>query len=227
MDRAFVIGNGQSRLQIDLNNLRSKGTIYGCNALYRDFIPDVLVATDCKMREEIELSDINPDYLKNIPAIIPFYTRRPGKEIKTSTDRKWQEYDHINRSSRKIDEACWGYSSGSVALWYACQPGGGTENHDINHMYVYLIGVDLMGIGARDNDINNIYAGTNAYKPKTAAAIYYMNWVEQIRKIMLQFDKINFARVAPLNNFTPDQWNQVPNYREIDFEQFEKEINNV
>ena len=53
MDRAFVIGNGQSRLQIDLNNLRSKGTIYGCNALYRDFIPDVLVATDCKMSCQI------------------------------------------------------------------------------------------------------------------------------------------------------------------------------
>ena len=54
-----------------------------------------------------------------------------------------------------------------------------------------------------------------------------MNWLEQIRKIMQEFDKINFARVWPYNNFTPEQWSQVPNYREISFLDFEKEINNV
>ena len=46
MKIAFVIGNGQSRSHFNLNTLRGKGTIYGCNALYRDFMPDVLVATD-------------------------------------------------------------------------------------------------------------------------------------------------------------------------------------
>ena len=87
MERAFVIGNGLSRVGFDLNTLRGKGTIYGCNALYRDFMPDVLIATDDKIREEIELSEFNPDVLENIPAKIPFYTRRPGKIIKTHTDR--------------------------------------------------------------------------------------------------------------------------------------------
>ena len=60
MERAFIIGNGVSRKGFDLEQLRGKGVIYGCNALYRDFMPDVLVATDDKMREEIELSPINP-----------------------------------------------------------------------------------------------------------------------------------------------------------------------
>ena len=61
MERAFIIGNGKSRIGFDLNQLRGKGTIYGCNALYRDFMPDVLVATDDRMREEIELSEINEE----------------------------------------------------------------------------------------------------------------------------------------------------------------------
>ena len=217
MERAFVIGNGKSRIGFDLNTLRGKGTIYGCNALYRDFMPDVLVATDDKIREEIELSEFNPDVLENIPAKIPFYTRRPGKIIKTHSDRKWQEFDHVNRHSRKIDYN-WGYSSGPVALTYAAFD---------SHRYIYFMGFDLMGIGDRDNNINNIYSGTNAYKPDTAAATYYMNWVDQIRRIMLEYTDSNFTRVGALNNFVPENWRECPNHREITFEQFEKEINNV
>ncbi len=217
MKIAFVIGNGQSRSHFNLNTLRGKGTIYGCNALYRDFMPDVLVATDDKIREEIELSEINPDVLENIPAKIPFYTRRPGSIIKTHTDRPWQEFDYENSHSRKIEHN-WGFSSGPVALTYA----GFEENN-----YIYFMGFDLMGIGARDNDINNIYSGTNAYKPSTAAATYYMNWVDQIRRIMLEYSDRNFARVGALNNFVPEQWKECSNHREITFEQFEKEINNV
>jgi hypothetical protein len=226
MEKAFVIGNGQSRSHFDLNTLRGKGTIYGCNALYRDFLPDVLIATDDKIREEIELSEINPDVLENIPAKIPFYTRRPGKLIKTHVDRKWQDADYENRHSRKIEHN-WGYSSGPVALTYACLKGGGTENPNINNMYIYFMGFDLMGIGAEDKDINNIYSGTNAYKPETASATYYMNWVDQIRRIMLEYKSINFTRVGALNNFVPEQWKECSNHREITFEQFEKEINNV
>lgn len=50
---AFVAGNGVSRRQINLNQLKSKGKIYGCNALYRDFSPDYLIAVDVKMVVEI------------------------------------------------------------------------------------------------------------------------------------------------------------------------------
>ena len=52
---AFVLGNGISRKHIPLEPLRAHGKIYGCNALYRDFAPDHLVAVDTKMI--IEISD--------------------------------------------------------------------------------------------------------------------------------------------------------------------------
>ncbi len=51
--RSFVLGNGKSRLLIDLNQLKTYGKIYGCNALYREFEPDYLVAVDSKMIIEI------------------------------------------------------------------------------------------------------------------------------------------------------------------------------
>ena len=41
MKRVFCIGNGESRQGFDLEKLRQHGKIYGCNALYRDFMPDV------------------------------------------------------------------------------------------------------------------------------------------------------------------------------------------
>ena len=37
MSTAFIIGNGPTRLDINLHDLVGKGKIYGCNALYRDF----------------------------------------------------------------------------------------------------------------------------------------------------------------------------------------------
>ena len=50
---AFVLGNGKSRLNINHRKLKPLGTIYGCNALYREFEPDHLVAVDVKMVNEI------------------------------------------------------------------------------------------------------------------------------------------------------------------------------
>lgn len=50
---AFVLGNGTSRKTINLNDLKHKGIIFGCNALYRDFSPHYLVAVDTKMILEI------------------------------------------------------------------------------------------------------------------------------------------------------------------------------
>ena len=51
--KAFIIGNGLSREGFNLESLRGKGTIFGCNALYRDFTPDYLVAIDDGIISEI------------------------------------------------------------------------------------------------------------------------------------------------------------------------------
>ena len=50
---AYIIGNGPSRLEVDLTELRKEGTIFGCNALYRDFSPDWLLSGDATIIKEI------------------------------------------------------------------------------------------------------------------------------------------------------------------------------
>jgi len=56
MKKAFIIGNGPSRKEFDLNKLKDEVT-FGCNALYRDFHPNWLVAIDNKIIQEIKESD--------------------------------------------------------------------------------------------------------------------------------------------------------------------------
>jgi hypothetical protein len=59
---AFVIGNGESRKDFDLLNLKGIGAVFGCNALYRDFapdyeLPDYIVSVDDIISHEIVQSD--------------------------------------------------------------------------------------------------------------------------------------------------------------------------
>jgi hypothetical protein len=68
-NRAVIIGNAPTRLEFDLNILKHPSGLlgaytlqsYGCNALYRDFTPDFLVAHGNEIVKE--LSDT--DYVKN------------------------------------------------------------------------------------------------------------------------------------------------------------------
>ena len=53
LKRVFCIGNGESRQGFDLDKLKPFGKIYGCNAIYRDYMPDVLTAVDHGIMHEI------------------------------------------------------------------------------------------------------------------------------------------------------------------------------
>jgi hypothetical protein len=58
---AYCIGNGPSRKDFDLNKLKSTGQTYGCNALYRDFIPDYIFSID----SPITLTMVNDKVYEN------------------------------------------------------------------------------------------------------------------------------------------------------------------
>ena len=55
-NKVFVLGNGESRKGIDLDALRTKGPVYGCSALYRDWAPDALICVDGGMQHEVYTS---------------------------------------------------------------------------------------------------------------------------------------------------------------------------
>ena len=53
MTKVFCIGNGESRKSFNLDLLKPYGKVYGCNALYREYTPDVLVSVDHGIMHEI------------------------------------------------------------------------------------------------------------------------------------------------------------------------------
>ena len=56
-DTAFVLGNGESRKGIQIEDLKKHGSVFACNAVYRTDRPNFLVAVDPKMMLEIAESD--------------------------------------------------------------------------------------------------------------------------------------------------------------------------
>jgi len=96
---AFILGNGKSRLRLKLDELKFHATVYGCNALYREYTPDYLIAVDEKMVKEIE---------------------------KTGYHLKQQLWTNPNKGVLKIPGLNYfkphkGWSSGPTALWLAAR----------------------------------------------------------------------------------------------------------
>lgn len=98
---AFILGNGKSRLTVDPKILLNLGTVYGCNAQYREFEPHYLIAVDVKMVNEI----ISSGYHKT-------------NQVWTNPNKGIISKNHINLFNPHK-----GWSSGPTALWFA------TQNH--------------------------------------------------------------------------------------------------
>jgi hypothetical protein len=96
---AFVLGNGRSRLAADLKTLKTYGTVFGCNALYREFDPDFLIAVDVKMINEI---------------IAAGYHNR--NSVWTNPNKGVNTKNNINFFTPHK-----GWSSGPTALWMSTQ----------------------------------------------------------------------------------------------------------
>jgi hypothetical protein len=122
MTTAFVLGNGISRQSVNLTELQKHGKIYGCNALYREFTPDVLVATDKPIATKIQQSGYSNAHR--------FYTRRPIDGF----------------GALMVPVQYHGYSSGPIAASLACVDNnktvyllgfdmGPTEDNKFNNIY--------------------------------------------------------------------------------------------
>ena len=95
MSAAFALGNGISRLAVDLTMLQQRGTIYGCNALYREFTPDVLISTDRGIAHAIQHTGYAKEHV--------MYTRKPLPGL----------------GARSVPQNYFGFSSGPIAVGMA------------------------------------------------------------------------------------------------------------
>jgi hypothetical protein len=98
---AFVLGNGKSRLAVNAVDLLDKGTVYGCNAVYREFAPHHLIAVDVKMVNEI----VDSNY-------------HTSNSVWTNPNKGISTKEHLN-----FFHPHKGWSSGPTALWLAASKG--------------------------------------------------------------------------------------------------------
>ena len=141
-DRAFVIGNGPSRRGLDLDTLLGELTI-GCNAIVRDWSPNIVVALDEEMIGEIANN-----------ALLHIHRRKPYLFVPN-----WQsqfEFDHWHATGRWPNEkgiipprSNAGVIASTVAI-----VGHGAK-------FIYFLGMD--SLLETENCMDNIYAGTHGY----------------------------------------------------------------
>jgi hypothetical protein len=185
MTQAFVLGNGISRKTIVSASLQPLGKIYGCNALYREFTPDILVATDRPIATAIQESGYAQNNI--------FYTRRPIEGL----------------GARAVPKAYFGYSSGPIASAVAALDG---------HQHIYLLGFD-MGPD-KNQQFNNVYAGTEFYKLPTAVPTFTGNWIKQLIQIAQDFPLVQFVRVHGSTTADISQFATVSNFKSMGLSEF-------
>ena len=171
MTVAFVLGNGVSRQEVSLPALQECGPVYGCNAIYREFTPNVLVATDRPIATAIQESGYSSRHR--------FYTRRPM----------------ANLGAHPVPKPYFGFSSGPIAVGLAALDGntciyllgfdmGPSETNTINNLYA---GTEFY----RDNSAPPTYTG-NWIKQLTQIMTEHR---------LVQFVRVQGPTTAPISQF--------------------------
>ena len=183
---AFVLGNGESRKGIEINDLKERGTVFACNGVYRTHRPHFLIAVDPKMLLEIA----EGDYMLH--------------------NKVWSNFNaQYNKIPKILDHANWfkpslGWSSGPTALRLAC---------DLGYKDIYILGFDYQGLKENSKNnrykLNNIFGDSRNYKKRNDEATFYGNWMNQTKRCLQDFKDVQFHRVIPEGWFKPKdlEWN--------------------
>ena len=200
----FVIGNGTSRKNVNLNILKQHGKIIGCNALYRDFTPDHLFTNDCEVLHEIissQYTNTNETYI--LQGEIQFLPEELYHDIKMGFENliENEKNDSIefivhgteNKTflswipkTNKIKFTTWSdnnrmYNTGYNACRLACELYSNEE--------IYMIGFDIFG------DRNNLYDNTNGYYSPDTPHHEEQGWIYLFNQLPSIYPNINIRRV--------------------------------
>lgn len=199
---ALVIGNGESRKNINLQKYTGNIVMYGCNAVHRDAIVDYLICCDQRMVSEAIL-DVNTS--KTL-----IYTRQLAiQRHKSLLNLRLLPEAPPPYISRKDQSQHWG--SGSYALFLASMK---------NFKKIYVLGFDLYGNGRY---INNLYKDTKNYKKSPSPAIDPSYWIYQCAKVFKMDLNKKFIIVNESSWTMPNEWS-FPNIDFLDINYFERAL---
>mgnify|MGYP001349548760 CR=1 FL=1 len=115
---AYCIGNGPSRKDFDLTRLKDTGQTYGCNALYRDFMPDFIFSVDTRITQQMVADEVGLKTIHYAPSLEVNRKQSKGMLHLIPNNPHW--------------------ISGNAAFWTAGVHG---------HKNIYLIGFDFREYG--------------------------------------------------------------------------------
>lgn len=188
MSKAVVIGNGESRRDIDLEQYKQTHTLIGCNAIHRDTIVDHLVCCDRRMAAEATENPLTKNTLIYVRSSWFHYFRKiqKNKNIRTVPELPYTS------ELKKDHPDHWG--SGGYAILLAASLG-------FNE--VELIGFDLYSF---NQSVNNIYKGTENYARKDNQPVDPSYWIYQISKIFFYYPNTKFIIKNKSFWTMPQEW---------------------
>ena len=177
------------------NSLKNYGKVYACNAVYRHFRPDYLVAVDVKMILEINQ-----------------HKWQMENEVWTNPNKQYHGFQGFN-----FFQPSKGWSSGPTALWLAS-----THGHDTIYILGFDFHGKKDDQGNRTK-VNNLYAGTHNYKRSGEPATYFGNWERQTASTCEGHGRTQYIRVVENgDDFIPKQLKKVDNLTHITVDEFRK-----
>lgn len=181
IERIDIIGNGESRTGIDFNSFNTYKI--GCNAAYRDFNINCLVAVDRRMVEEA----VDVGFSRSI------YTRRDWASSFAAYGNVKILPDLPYKGTLKQDDP-WHWGSGP----HACNLAAAMSPREI-----HLWGFDLW---SKTDAINNVYKGTKNYDPVAHHAIDPRFWIYQLAKCFEHYPEVKWTQHQTLGWKKPNEW---------------------
>ena len=220
IDTAVCLGNGQSRQGLDLNKMKDHATVIGCNAIYRDFTPDILVALDSRISHEIYRKANHNNmkiYLGYWTPVPIFVAKEQLKAWQGKTDIVWNDSEEaVYHGADGVFTLTKGNNLGITYITgvskedkiKSVEPdvdgfGYATGSRsvylacELGAKEVYIVGHDLY---SDTEKVNNIYAGSKSYAEKDALAARPDNWIPQHKNT---FDKFPDTQFYKVNSNTP------------------------
>ncbi len=173
MKFALCGGNGESRRGFDIDQLASHGTVYGTNALFRDYTVDHLVCCDRRMAMET----VSAGYTKPVYTREDWYSFFPYDNFNKLARLPWEENEKWTQSFHMGS----GLHAVNLALHDAC---------DI----LVLIGHDFWSV---NNLHNNIYKGTENYNAAQHDAVDPSFWIKQFVMFFSAYPDVQFVFCQP------------------------------
>ena len=199
MDTAFVIGNGESRNIFPIENLKGKGILYGCNAIYRDHptLCEHIVAVNPPMYEELAKWHNDGKESPTIHGLddLPKWNYIcPGDDEGDVPEglklyRIWRGGDIKKGGQIKTNDFSLAKGSGCSAILLAAE--SGVKN-------IIILSFDIMGARQWETETpsrtqNNIYKSSINYPGRESMKAYLKyEWMYQLRQTFRKFPNTNF-----------------------------------